>query len=326
MSPRKLVVYALFFFCAMGCVGGFKKWKAAHEKTDLAVIPDSCLEAIDPSCETVAITPLKVSEERFDSVDRIRLFFTKGTDKFPIVQTLSYTSYVPWLKGRAAWLADYARHFSTSKHFISRSLSGNKIDYFSQKIALGDQFNVLRTDVNFNFYLLVDLSRLSLFFYYQDFDRMERVLVKTYPIGAGRLDSSLSSGSLTPVGVYKLGSKCCVYRSGQTGFFHNEKCEMIQIFGTRWIPFAEAVGEHTEAPKGYGIHGLPAVFDPTLDQIVEKKELLGCYESDGCIRLCKDDIEELFSIIVSRETVVEIVKRVDDLQGALTLVTKMEPS
>ncbi|MBS0654779.1 MAG: L,D-transpeptidase, partial [Verrucomicrobia bacterium] len=34
---------------------------------------------------------------------------------------------------------------------------------------------------------------------------------------------------------------------------------------------------------------------------------LGKYESDGCIRMQTKDVEELFAIVSTRETIVEIV-------------------
>jgi lipoprotein-anchoring transpeptidase ErfK/SrfK len=36
--------------------------------------------------------------------------------------------------------------------------------------------------------------------------------------------------------------------------------------------------------------------------------VIGAYDSDGCIRLSSADIEELFSIVLTKPTFVEIVK------------------
>jgi len=63
--------------------------------------------------------------------------------KNPAVETVSYSSRVPWIQGRPAWLADYASYYQTTRHFIARSLN-HKSDYFSQKVAPGDRFNVLK--------------------------------------------------------------------------------------------------------------------------------------------------------------------------------------
>ena len=82
---------------------------------------------------------------------RLEDFFLKGVDKFPIVETITYTSRVPWLKGRPAWIADYASFHQTSRHFIARSLNG-KEDYETQKVSPGDTFNVIKKDKSIVFF------------------------------------------------------------------------------------------------------------------------------------------------------------------------------
>ena len=104
--------------------------------------------------------PLMVKED-FPNIDRIFQLFTNGPMKLPIVETVTYSTSVPWLKGRPAWIADYANFYSTSRHFIARSLNG-KADYFTQKVSAGSRFNVFRKDKNINFYLLIDLSRCKM--------------------------------------------------------------------------------------------------------------------------------------------------------------------
>ncbi len=251
-------------------------------------------------------TAKKVQEDDQDEkIDRVWQLFTTTKDKLPIVETISYSSRAPWIKGRPAWIADYASHYMTSRHFIARSLNG-KVDYFTQKVAPGDRFNVLRTDKNINFYLLVDITRLKMWFYYLDLDLNEKVLLKTYKIGVGRLDSN--GESLTPVGKYLLGDKIAIYKPGTIGNFQNQPIEMIQVFGTRWLPFKDEIGDCAKPAKGYGIHGAPCVLDVETKEIKEMKESIGQFDSDGCIRLLKDDMEELFAIVITRPTIVEIVK------------------
>jgi lipoprotein-anchoring transpeptidase ErfK/SrfK len=36
--------------------------------------------------------------------------------------------------------------------------------------------------------------------------------------------------------------------------------------------------------------------------------LIGDYSSDGCIRMAKDHIEELFSVVITKPTIVEITR------------------
>lgn len=256
-------------------------------------------------------TKEEVSEKpALPKVDRIRRFYSKGMDKFPVVETITYSSRVPWLKGRPAWIADYASYYRTSRHFIARGLNG-KPDYVTQNVSPGDKFNVLKPDSNIEFYLLVDLETCTLDFYYLDLDNDERVLVKNYEVGVGRKDAYSPSGSLTPTGKFKLGEKVAVYRPGIENYFQNRKTQMIEVFGTRWLPFEEEIENCTDSAKGYGIHGLPCKYDEEQKLLIEE-EGIGDYSSDGCIRMQNKDMEELFAIVVTRPTVIEIVKNKDE--------------
>ena len=239
-------------------------------------------------------------------VDRMNEFFNKNDPKFPVVQTVIYKSRVPWQKGRPAWLSDYASHYSTSRHFIARSLNG-KADYFKQDVSEGDRFNVFNLEKHITFYLLIDTSRCKMWLYYIDSDSHERVLVKTYNVGLGRIDPMKPSGLLTPLGSYTLGSKIAIYKPKVMGFYNGQKMEFIRIFGTRWIPFDKEINGCTAPAEGFGIHGLPWLPNEKGD-LTEQVESLGKYESDGCVRLSTQDIEELFAVIITRKTVIELVK------------------
>lgn len=237
-----------------------------------------------------------------------RLFATDST-KLPIVETVTYSSRVPWLQGRHAWVADYASHYSTTRHFIARSLN-KKNDYFTQKISAGDRFNVLRDDKNIKFHLVIDVNRSKLWFYYLDVDTNERVLLKTYKVGLGRKDPKKESKGLTPIGKYSLGSKVAIYKPNVLGYFQDNKIEMIKVFGTRWIPFNEELDNCSDVAKGLGLHGAPWV--ESNGEFVEDRSIIGKYDSDGCIRLFSEDIEEIFSIVISRPTVIDLVQDFHD--------------
>ncbi|MFI5334221.1 MAG: L,D-transpeptidase [Chlamydiales bacterium] len=243
----------------------------------------------------------------FPNIDRTFQLFTTGPTKLPIVETVTYSTTVPWLKGRPAWLADYATYFATSRHFIARSLNGTP-DYFTQKVTPGSSFNVFRKDKKIQFYLLVDLTRCKMGFYYVDLDTKERLLLKTYSVGVGRNDMKSRSGSLTAMGVYSLGSKIAIYSPGTTGLSRDQKVEMITLFGTRWIPFHEAIEGNIALTQGYGIHGAPWVYPTPSSAPVENRSTIGKQESDGSIVLAHEDMEELFSIVITKPTFVVIVK------------------
>lgn len=236
--------------------------------------------------------------------DSLGSLFIPSPKQAPIVKTIHYTPYVPWIKGRAAWIADYAAHYETSKHFIARSLSRNRPLYSRSEIAEGDRFNVLRRDKPFAFHLLVDLSRCQAWFLYRDTQTKKESLLKSYAVCVGRLDASAVSGSLTPIGTYKLGHRVGIYRVGTKGDFRGERIEMVRVFGTRWVPFLEEVCDCSEPAKGYGIHGMPWEGTPPK----ESTDPLRAYSSDGCIRFRQADIEEIFAIILARDATIEIVR------------------
>jgi lipoprotein-anchoring transpeptidase ErfK/SrfK len=291
VKPRILLISAVIAFGLIGVSAIMKKRSAPSPAILQTVAMPLPKEA----------TPEAVLNE----IDRVPQLFALDSSKLPIVETISYTSRVPWQKGRPAWVADYASYYATSRHFIARSLN-QKPDYFTQKVSPGDRFNVFRKDKNIQFYLVADLSKCHMRFYYYDVDTNERVLLKTYRIGVGRADSKKSSGYLTPTGRYLLGSKTAVYSPGVMGFFQDKSTEMIRVFGTRWIPFEKEIDGCSESAKGFGIHGSPWFADPN-GQLVEDRTKVSKYESDGCIRLLSEDIEELFSIIVTKPTQIDLV-------------------
>lgn len=313
------LISALTLFMGVGGIAYWKKGRASPASAAPQLPPiEVAIPAAAPkpapapqkavvlkeSAAPSAVQPAAASDVPF--VDRISQLFALDSSKLPIVETVSYTSRVPWLKGRPAWIADYASYYETSRHFIARSLN-RKVDYFTQKVSPGDRFNVFKKDKNISFHLLIDLSRCKMLFYYIDNDLNERVLLKTYTVGLGRLDASRASGSLTPVGKYLLGEKVAIYKPGTMGFFHDQKVEMVQVFGTRWIPFEQELEGCSEAAKGYGLHGAPWTLD-SGGKLIEDRSKIGKYDSDGCVRLSSEDIEELFAIILTKPTVVEIVK------------------
>lgn len=258
----------------------------------------------------VEIRAVPATSHDLPEANRIDEFFNKGDPKLPIVETITYKSRVPWQKGRPAWLSDYATYYATSRHFIARSLNG-KPDYFKQDVAEGDRFNVLRKDKNINFYLLIDNSRCKMWFYYVDLDTNERVLIKSYNVGLGRVDASKPSGLLTPLGKYSLGSKIAIYKPKMTGLYNGQKVEMVQVFGSRWIPFDKEVSNVSAPAKGFGLHGIP--WTPNdKGELVQDTASLGKYESDGCIRLATADIEELFAIVITKPTTIELVRDFHD--------------
>ncbi len=333
--PKFLVIATALLFTTIGVLAFFKTGKTSPqvnaEPTPTAVsipislekevqvvqAPVAKLAAVKEIAVAVAATNSKIdvipptefverSDRPLPNTDRIYQLFNKGEPKLPFVETITYRSRVSWLKGRPAWLSDYASHYATSRHFIARSLNG-KPDYLRQDIAEGDTFNVFRKDKNINFHMLVDTSRCKLWLYAIDVDANKRYLLKSYAVGLGRPDGQKASGLLTPLGKFSLGSKVMSYQPKMEGHHNGQKVEMIRVFGSRWIPFEKEITGCTSPAKGFGVHGVP--WTPNKAGVLaENCSSLGKYEGDGCVRLATADIEELFAILLTKPTVIELVK------------------
>ncbi len=333
--PKFLAIASILLFMTIGVLAFFKtRTTSSSVKTEVAmatptpisiplereiqIIPpistqpmDKTVKKIDPpKIEIVnpeVIPPVAEAVVRpLPEADRIHQLFNKGEPKLSFVETITYKSRVSWLKGRPAWLSDYANYYNTSRHFIARSLNG-KADYLKQDIAEGDSFNVFRKDKNIQFHLVIDTGRCKMWLYALNVDANERILLKTYQVGLGRPDNQRASGLLTPLGKYTLGSKVMSYRPKMEGYHNGQKVEMVRVFGSRWIPFEKEVGDCTAPAKGLGIHGVPWTLTKAGVPF-ENCASLGKYESDGCVRMATADVEELYAILLTKPSIVELVK------------------
>jgi L,D-transpeptidase catalytic domain len=310
---RAIFLFSLALAIGISAIAVVKKVRNKGLRPQEDKIEIQLTEVVEQQPEPILVEEKQEEEpilvafrEETPEVNRIDQLFTLGPNKLPIVETISYASRVPWLKGKPAWVADYASYYNTSRHFIARSLN-KKHDYFSQNVEFGSRFNVFRKDKEIEFYFVVDLSKCKMNFYYFDVANNERVLLRTYSVGLGILDKASLSGSQTPLGKYRLGNKIGIYKKGDLGYYLDQKIEMIQVFGTRWIPFDREVENCTAPAKGYGIHGAPWIVD-SEGRAAENRASIGHYESDGCIRLLSEDMEEIFAIVVTKPTYIEIVK------------------
>lgn len=343
--PRILIITAILLFTAIGLTALFKAGKN-HKSPAYAVAAPAVTNSIEielepetkmaePNEEVIIaeppvkesekaypspnqeseffqkeeskLPPLRLSAEGLPSADRVNELFNTEGPKLPIVETISYKSRVDWQKGSPAWISDYASHYATSRHFIARSLN-KKPDYFKQDVADGNRFNIFKPGKSIHFYLVVDTSRCRMWLYYLDGETQERVLLKAYQVGLGRVDATKGSGLLTPLGQYSLGNRIAIYKPAMMGNYKGKQTEMIQVFGTRWIPFDKEIKDATAPAKGFGIHGVPWVSDPKTGKLAEDLDSIGKYESDGCIRMATQDIEEIYAIIITKPSTIVLVK------------------
>ncbi|HNR30562.1 MAG TPA: L,D-transpeptidase family protein, partial [Candidatus Hydrogenedentes bacterium] len=111
-------------------------------------------------------------------------------------------------------------------------------------------------------------------------------IFRCYPVGLGM------PGHETTLGKYKIGTK------EKDPVWHKAGSEPIPAgdprneLGTRWMPL---VPIEEGLPTDLGIHGTIA------------PETIGKYSSHGCARMYREDVEELYDLVV-RSTPVEIVE------------------
>jgi hypothetical protein len=308
--------------------------ESLHETVDLTLLNAEQKKQQVPSArlignkELVAIAeptqegPLSSSSlvviDHEDEQEAIQQLFVKGS-ACPIVETVRYSSRVSWKPKKQAWLVDYASYYKTPVDFIIHSITG-AVGKNAPAIQEGQQFNVFKRDAAFYFHMVISFSSKKMRLYYVLPKENRVVFLKSYPICLGRKDSSKVSGSLTPFGVFQLGSRVACFHPKMMGNHKGARVELIQVFGTRWIPFETEIDCCTEPAKGLGIHGAPLVYNATTGQLEENNSGIGDFVSDGCIRLKRNDVEELFSVISTRPSYVEIVSEFRNsqlLQGRL---------
>ncbi len=273
--------------------------RQAPTRSQQTELPSPMASATEPTEERPVVIEHDAEPEGLGAI------FSKGS-VCPIVETISYKSHVLWKRHRPAWLIDYANYYKTPLDFIYRSLTGNS-DTAPPTVADGMQFNVFRKDLDFRFHLVVSLSSCRIRLYYVIPQERRVVFLKSYPVCVGRKDPSHASGFLTPVGMFQLGSRVAVFRPKMMGMYKGRQIELMQVFGSHWIPFEKEIEGCSEPAKGFGIHGTPMIRTEADGDLQEDNSSIGHFESDGCIRLTGKDIKELFSVVSTRTTYVEVV-------------------
>ncbi len=111
----------------------------------------------------------------------------------------------------------------------------------------------------------------------------ENGIFKRYIVGLGK------PGHETTLGTYKIGNK----QKNPTWFKPGEgpipPGDPRNELGTRWMPLIPA---EPGLPSDLGLHGTIA------------PETIGTYSSNGCVRFLKEDIEELYDLIVRSTPVI----------------------
>ena len=311
--PKIFLTISVSLFALIGVLAIFKRGSTPppQERVAQQEVRLSLLTPPKEPSRTPPPPPPKPVEERAVVIEHdteaegLSALFAKNTN-CPIVETVVYKSHVPWKTHRPAWLIDYAQRYKTPLDFIYGGLNGNG-DFSPKNISDGTAIRVLKKDLQFRFHIVISLSSCRLRLYYVIPKERRAVFLKSYPAGLGRKDPSKSSGSLTPTGLYKLGSNVGVFKPKMTGPYRGKKVELVRVFGNYWLPFEKELRNCSEPAKGLGIHGVPMDRDERSGALVENTSSLGRYESDGCVRLAVKDVHELYAVVSTRETFVEIV-------------------
>lgn len=277
--PRIVLTGTIFLFGIIGFTGIIKKGVYTARKSKAL---KSYQVQSKASLPKEGLHRLIAINGKFPPIDRVFQLFS--TDyPLPFVKVVNYSSDVPWVKGRPAWISDYAKHFATSNHFIARSLA-QKAVYEPPVVHEGARFTLFDDRAQLKFFLVVDRSLCRMGLYALDEGKGERTFLKSYPVVLGKLDDE--GNSLTPKGEFLLGDQVGIYKKGEMGYHLGKKVEMLQVFGSRFLPLT--------GTSGIGIQG-------------GAEGARGGYETEGCIQMEKQDIEELFAIVVTKPTYVEIV-------------------
>lgn len=325
---RIFFLLSLTLFSLIGGVALYKKNNShrihknhvvAQEEVDLPRIMDQASPPVpspvlppvsqDPVVDCPQEEEKPVVIEHDLSEEGLSALFIKGSTA-PIVETITYKRRVPWKTRGVAWLVDYANHYKTSLDFMYRSLNGGK-GYKPVTVSDGARFNVFKNNLAFRFHLVVSLSACRLRLYYVIPGEKKVVFLKSYQVCLGKKNPSKVSECLTPLGTYVLGDRVATFRPKMMGMHKGKKVELIQVFGSYWIPFEKSLGDCSEPAKGFGIHGTPLHRDTDSGALQEDNSSIGHFESDGCIRLANKDMQELFSVISTHTTYVELVPAFD---------------
>lgn len=136
-------------------------------------------------------------------------------------------------------------------------------------IRIGERLKIIKGTFN----IFVDKSEYILILTLNDH------YIKQYDIGTGKDDK-------TPVGTFEVSEKMVeptwYAGNGEVYKFGHEK----NVLGTRWIGFKDKPGYY-----GFGIHG------------TAYPESIGKSESNGCVRLKNQEVEELYVFVTSESKV-----------------------
>jgi len=165
-------------------------------------------------------------------------------------------------------------------------LRANNLEGDSPRLNLGQQLKYTPKD----FRIIIERSKCRLFL------ADKEGIFKVYPVGLGM------PGHETTLGAYKIGNKEKNPTWHKPGEGPIPPLDPRNELGTRWMPL---VPEQEGLPRDLGIHGTIA------------PETVGKFSSHGCARLYREDVEELYDLVV-RSTPVDIVEEVspDSLKPA----------
>ncbi|HPO14462.1 MAG TPA: L,D-transpeptidase family protein [Candidatus Hydrogenedentes bacterium] len=169
---------------------------------------------------------------------------------------------------------------NTTQGLLTRANGVNE----NTQLRIGQQIKYTPKD----FRIIIERSTCRLFLLDKD------GIFKRYHVGLGM------PGHETALGKYTIGNKQKDPTWFKPGAGPVPAGDPANELGTRWMPLTPS---DAGLPGDLGIHGTIA------------PETIGQYKSHGCPRMLKEDVEELYDLVV-RSTPVEIVERMDPVNIA----------
>ncbi|OGV38660.1 MAG: hypothetical protein A2020_03815 [Lentisphaerae bacterium GWF2_45_14] len=279
---RFLPVLATLVMLAAGLALFFTQWKPGRTgKTKQTVTVDDALKYAPAALKvkyleaSEALNAQRVKEARRLGLEIIEKLPDKDPFWYKTAELLSRSNTMLLFSNIASGekslyvvkpgdsLDKIAKKYNTTIELIVKS---NKLDPTDDKIVPGQKLYLYRGEWN----ILISKKNFKLYLY--DAGQIFRV----YDIGIGVQDK-------TPEGTFYINVK----QSDPDWYYQGKKYpygSKENILGTRWMSL-EPKGDTDKTLSGYGIHG---TWDASC---------IGKTYGNGCIRMCNDDVNELYSIL-----------------------------
>lgn len=267
------------------CIGKFNKAESIYKKAEesfesgdndkgMNMLFEIINQYPDSACTEKSLRRLAEVFEKKEEYDKTKYYYERILRDFPeSEQAPEICGYVEKLNMQemmspviTADSVEYEIQAGDSLYGIAKS--------FNTSVSLIKRINELKSDlihpgqklkiIVSKFSILVDKSDNILYL------KKDGTVFKTYKVSTGKDNS-------TPAGIFKIEEKMVKPLWYKVGAIVSSDSEQYEL-GERWMGLSV---------KGYGIHG-------TSDETT-----IGSQITQGCVRMCNNDVIELFDIVPS---------------------------